>query len=176
MSIIYEPAEDTYLMINFIKKYFKEINNKDKNILEMGCGNCLISETLRDLGFGNILCSDINKDAVKLAIKKGFKYSEGNLFEKINEKFDFIIFNPPYLPEDNREDSESSLITSGGKKGDEIILEFLKKSKYFLKEEGKIFIIISSLTPDEEIKKYKYKIMDEKKIFFEKLYVIEVTF
>ena len=55
-----------------------------------------------------------------------------DLFDKIpkNKKFDIVAFNPPYLPEDKREDKESQLTTTGGKKGNEITLRFLKKAKH----------------------------------------------
>ena len=139
----------------------------------MGCGSCIISEKLREMGFEDILCADINKEAVLLAEKKGFKATETDLFNNINEKFDYILFNPPYLPLDLREDEESMIITTGGEKGDEVILKFLKEAFNFLKKEGEIFLLISSLTPIININKYKFEIVASKKVFSEKLSILK---
>ena len=97
-----------------------------------------------------------------------------------NKKFDFIIFNPPYLPEDKREPEESKLQTTAGKKGYELILRFLDEAKHHLTKNGKIIILFSSLSKPLVIKKhakkkYKLKLLNKKKIFFEELYVYEIT-
>src|SRR3989339_569996 len=49
-----------------------------------------------------IFSADINHEAVIHCQKLGFNCIESNLFEKINDKYDIIIFNPPYLPEDKK--------------------------------------------------------------------------
>ena len=103
---------------------------------------------------------------------------KSDLFEKLNkkEKFNLIIFNPPYLPE-NKYDKLPD--TTGGKKGDETIIRFIKNLKTHLKEKGVCFLLTSSLTPNswkKEIKKQKLKIkkVSEKSLFMEKLYVWEI--
>ena len=98
------------------------------------------------------------------------------MFEKINGKFNLIIFNPPYLPEDKREPRDSQLQTTGGKKGNEIILRFLQQAKKHLKENGKIFLITSSLSPKINFKKLccKEKEIGCENLFFERLFVWEL--
>ncbi len=176
MSLIYEPQEDSYLFVNFLNDYFSGKNNYSKSVLDMGCGSCILSDKLRDLGFSNILCVDINSDCVKLAQKKGFEAVQSNLFQNINKKFDYILFNPPYLPFDEREDKESQLITTGGLLGDELISIFLREVKKYLKDNGRVFLLVSDLTPMKEIENYNFKIVAEKKIFFEKLIILEINF
>ncbi|MDD2444693.1 MAG: methyltransferase [Candidatus Nanoarchaeia archaeon] len=173
MSLIYEPAEDSFLFSNFLEDYFEGSNNKNKKILDMGCGSCILSETMRDLDFEDILCVDINLDCIKLAKEKGFRAIKSNLFSNIDERFDFICFNAPYLPFDELEDEESSIATSGGKRGDEIVLNFLKNLNNFLNDNGIAFVLISSLTPMENINKYHFKIVSKKRVFFEELYILE---
>ena len=117
MTLIYEPAEDSFLFRDFVEDFFEDCD-KNKKVLDMGCGSCILSETIRDLGFKDILCIDINPDSVKLAKEKGFRAIKSDLFsnlEKDKERFDFICFNAPYLPYDELEDEESSVATSGGK-------------------------------------------------------------
>mgnify|MGYP001575006376 CR=1 FL=1 len=85
---------------------------------------------------------DIDEESLEFCRKKGITVLKSNLFEKIDkkEKSDLIVFNPPYLPEDKREDTQSARATSGGKKGNEIILKFLKKVEKHLEKEGKILL------------------------------------
>ena len=108
----------------------------------------------------------------------GFNCIESDLFEKIpKQNFDIIIFNPPYLPEDVREPKDSRTATTGGKKGNEIILNFLKQAKNYLSENGKIFLITSSLAEEIDFKKLEYnaKEIGCEKLFFEQLCVLELN-
>jgi release factor glutamine methyltransferase len=173
---IYEPSDDSYLLIESLKKTLKN-NKKDIKIIEIGSGSGIISEFCKDQGFFNLTVTDLNKNALKLLKSKGFKVIESDLFDKINEKFDLIIFNPPYLPFDNDEPASSRLSTTGGKLGNEIILRFLTESRDHLKDNGNIILLFSSLSKPRIIlnhsKKqgFKYKKINEKKLFFEKIYV-----
>jgi release factor glutamine methyltransferase len=171
---VYSPAEDSLMFANFLEKYLKK--SKQFSYLDMGTGSGILSEVAsKFLDNENILAVDINPRAVKLVMKKGFKAVKSNLFEKINNKFDLITFNAPYLPEDLREPKDSQAATTGGKQGDEISLKFLKGAKKHLKENGKILLLTSSLTPMERIKQLHPKIVDRKKIFFEELRILEFS-
>lgn len=172
---MYSPAEDSYFLSKIIKQEIRISN--DLEFLDLGCGSCIQAETALKSGIKkeNILCVDIDKEAITQAKKIGFKAIKSNLFEKIKKKkFDIIAFNPPYLP-DHKYDKKPD--TSGGKKGDETILRFLKQAKKHLKNDGKIFLLFSSLTPinriNQEIRKQELKITKKfkKGLFFEKLYV-----
>jgi len=168
--MIYEPAEDSYLLQKELKNFIKP----GMKVLDMGTGSGILAETSKTLG-AEVYAVDINPLAVKIVKKIGIDASVSNLFSKINKKFDFIIFNPPYLPEDTMEPEDSRLATTGGKDGNEIIEKFLKNAKEYLFNEGKIILLFSSLTPDviNLFKKYGYfyKKISEKKIPFETLYV-----
>ncbi len=170
--------------LNFHKtiniRYKNKIKNKTIKILDIGSGSGIQAETCRKLGFNNILTSDINKEAVILLRKQGFKSKQSNLFEKIKDKFNLIIFNPPYLPEDKLEPKDSKTNTTAGKKGNELIIKFLKQAKKHLNENGKIFLLFSSLSQPNIIKKqakafgYNLNLLSKKKLFFEELFVYEL--
>ena len=175
MSEIYETAEDSYLLNETLKEFLK---NKDKNIkiLDMGSGSGIQAKTCKDSGFKNVLTIDINKEAIKHLKKQGFKSVHSDLFSKINKKnkFDLIIFNPPYLPKniyDNKPD------TTAGKQGYELIIKFLRQAKLHLNKDGVILLLFSSLSkPDIIIKqakllKYNLKLLNKQKLFFEELYI-----
>lgn len=176
--MVYQPEEDSYFLSEQLAKYLKKIKNREIRILDLGTGTAIQAQVSRRLGFKNILCSDINPEAIKIAKRKGFKTVQSDLFEKIKGKFDLIIFNPPYLPK-NKYDKEKD--TTGGEKGDEIIIKFLKKVKNHLNKNGKVFLLISSYTPRKRIlkeiknQKLKHQKLAEKKLFFEKLEVISFS-
>jgi len=164
--MIYEPREDSYLLAKHVKELVKG------KVLDMGTGSGIQAGTaLRNTH--DVLAVDVNFEAVDFVRMKGITAIESYLFEKVKGKFDWIIFNPPYLPEDSKEPEDSKLATTGGKKGDELLKRFLNAAKGFLKKEGKILVVISSLTGKAEdlFKDYKYKLLEKEKIFFEELQV-----
>ena len=92
-------------------------------------------------------------------------------------KFDTIIFNPPYLP-DEEKDKDTAL--DGGKEGYELIEKFIEKSKEYLAENGIILLIFSSFTKkekvDEIIKKnnFQYEELEKIRVFFEDIYCYKI--
>lgn len=179
MKNIYSPEEDSYLLSNILRKkipiFLKK--NQDLKFLEIGCGSGIQLKTALESGIKkeNIFSCDLNPDAVKHCRLLGFNCFYSNLFENINGKFDIIVFNPPYLPEDSREPIDSRIATTGGKKGSEVLNKFLKQAKKHLAKNARIFIIVSSLAKRVDFAGYKKKKIGEKKIFFEKLSVFELS-
>ena len=167
--MIYEPAEDSFLLQKQVKKH------ACGRVLDLGTGSGIQAETANKQG-AEVLAADINPECVEHVRKKGINAIQSDLFSNIKEKFDSIIFNPPYLPEDKREPRDSALATTGGKKGNEVLEKFLKQAKEHLTKNGKILIVVSTLTPDVEkiMKKYNYrfkKLSEQKVPFFEILVV-----
>lgn len=176
---IYQPAEDSYLLANMLKQEIPKLlkQNPDLKFLEIGSGSGILLETAKELNIkqSNIFASDINQDAVKHCKELGFNCIYSDLFENIEGKFDIIIFNPPYLPKDSREPADSQLATTGGESGSEIINKFLEQSKDYLKDNGKIFLLTSSLTKDIDFKDFSKKLLGKEKIFMEELFVWEIV-
>jgi release factor glutamine methyltransferase len=169
---MYSPSDDSFLLSDCLKDYLK---NKDKNIsiLDIGTGSGIQAKTCKKLGFNNITVADIDKTCLE-QLKDKFKTIHTNLFSNIKEKFDLIIFNPPYLPS-HKYDKEKD--TTGGKKGYETIFKFLKQAKSHLNKNGEILLLFSSLSHPEKIKQktgqlqYKTRLLKTKKLFFEELFV-----
>jgi len=168
--MIYDPAEDSFLLLKYIKRY---ANGK---VLDLGTGSGVLAEEA--LKYTNdVLAADIDQDAVDFCNRKGIKAIRSDLFSDINGKFDLIIFNPPYLPDEECENPEIRRVVSGGKNGYEIIEKFLKNSREFLNEKGKILLLFSSLTMKSKIddlivqNSFKSRMLETKNLFFEKLYV-----
>jgi len=173
---MYLPREDSYFLSKVLTEYLSG-KDKDIKILDMGSGSGIQAETCRKLGFESITAADIDEEAIKTLREKKFKAVKSNLFSKIKKKFDLIIFNPPYLPE-NRYDKEKD--TTGGNKGWETIARFLEQARDHLIKKGKILLLYSSLSKPRVIAKkarrlgYEIKILAKKRIFFEEMYVVEM--
>ena len=172
MNEVYQPAEDSHLLSEVLKneKIFPTMK-----ILDIGSGTGIQTQTILDSGAlpKNITLTDINPKAIKF-LKKKFSKSKvvnSNLFQNLKGKFDLIIFNPPYLPEDSREPKDSKTATTGGKKGSEIINKFLTQAKKYLTNNGKILLLTSSLTRGINWLDYKKKFVAKKKLFYEELRV-----
>lgn len=179
MALIYEPSDDSYLLQSSLKSFLKK-KPKTINILDMGSGSGIQAQTCLDLKFKNTLAVDINPLAVENLIGKQINAIKSNLFNKIKKhKFDLIVFNAPYLPEDKREPKESKLATTAGKHGYEIINKFLKQATQQLKPKASILLLFSSLSKPQTIlahaKKlgYNYQLLEKQKIPYEELYVYE---
>jgi release factor glutamine methyltransferase len=174
--MIYQPKEDSYLLEEQVKKF-----SNNKSVLDMGSGSGIQALAALSSGAKSILAADINPEVIEELKKKDIPVVKSDLFSRIKEKFDIIVFNPPYLPLDKREDKESSLTTSGGKKGDELIIKFLRQSVTHLNKKGFILLLISSLTPEDKILELLKKlnlnksILSEKKFFMETLKVWKIA-
>ena len=175
---IYQPEEDSYFLAEIS---IKEIKNKNMSVLDLGTGSGIQSKNLIDFGIKkeNILAVDLNQNSLKQVKNFGIKTKKSNLFSSIkNQKFDLILFNPPYLPEDNY---DKEIDTTGGEKGDEIIVRFIAELNKHLTKNGFALLLTSSLTPEKYWKKIaktknlKVKKVAKKRLFFEYLYIWRIT-
>lgn len=181
---VYEPSDDTKLLADIALFLAK----KEEKVLEIGCGTGAISILLAKKGC-KVTATDISEEALEITkINARLNNVEldlrhGDLFEPIKEKFDVIIFNPPYLPEDDLdivipEKFRRNIV--GGKKGNEIIIRFIENLPKYLKKGGYALVVLSSLSHLEEVlekireQKMRYKFLAKKKFFFEELYVLKI--
>ena len=175
---IYEPREDSNLLANQVIKTV----TKNVKALDMGTGSGVIVEALLTKT-NDVTGADINPYAIEYASKKypKAKFVQSDLFNNIKDKYDVITFNPPYLPEDKREDLETALMTTGGTEGYELLIKFLTQAIKHLNKTGCILALFSTLSkPDVILKKaeeigYKHETLASQKIFFETLYVVRFT-
>ena len=194
---VYFPQEDSNLLKEVSKNIAKGV------VLEMGCGSgyvlCSLSGQI-EFGIG----LDINPLAVKASEKYAKIESEGNLWffqsnlfsflesfsieifmnrmwlrkGKTQKIFDYILFNPPYLP-DEFDNSLNDIALNGGKEGTQVIERFLRSFRSYLKSDGKALIIISSIIKEKFLallEKYKihFILLDKKGLFYEELYCYQL--
>jgi len=182
---VYQPSDDTYLILDYIKEF---INDNDF-ILDLGTGCGILGIVAADKA-SRVVLTDISPIAIECAnenIKNNNFTSKvearlGNLFEPINnnEQFDLILFNPPYIPID---DSERKLdwiekAWDGGKNGREIIDKFLNDFENYLKDNGRVLMIQTSLSNYENtVENLKNRglfveILEEIKFPFERIAIL----
>lgn len=96
----FETEELVSNTIKYIKKYLKD----NINILEIGTGSGCISIALKkELENTNITATDISEDALEVARENAngnnckINFINTNIYDGINDKFDVIISNPPYI-------------------------------------------------------------------------------
>jgi len=178
--MIYPPSEDSFLLANEVERYISKLKYNHLKVLDMGSGSGIQAKTAIKAGAKkeNVLCADINEEAIKELKKQKLSTIKSNLFSNIKGKFDLIIFNAPYLPEDKY---DKGIDTTAGKKGYEIIIKFLKQAKNRLNKEGIILLLFSNLSKPKiilsEAKKQKYKsekLSEQDMGFFEKLFVYKI--
>ena len=157
-------------------------NMKDRgsgHVLDMGTGSGILAVAAAlEQDVTHVTASDINPEAIKATEKKAIdarvqgriECIVGDLFDAHTGRwYDWILFNPPYLPSEAGADEPS---WAGGRTGGEVILRFLNEAPGYLSSGGSIILIVSSLTDLllHEIKKMYYvEVLEELPLFFERL-------
>jgi len=148
------PRPETELIVDFVFNVFRR---KSENLFfaELGTGSGAISIALAlAYPFSEIVATDINQDALEIAIKNyinsskqsNLKFYRGNWWsplESFKGKLDLAIANPPYIPKDTYEklpkevkNFEPKIALLGGEDGLKHIREIIQKAPLFLKEKG----------------------------------------
>lgn len=133
--------------ISFIYGYIKDnYNFSNLNILDLCTGSGFIAIALKSLfESSNITASDISQEALNLAIKsaeynnKEIKFIKSDFLKNIDEKFDVIISNPPYIEENSKDVDapyEPSLALYSGKDGCDSYREIFKDLDSHLNDDG----------------------------------------
>lgn len=94
------PRVETELLI----KTCQNLVNKNSKVLDIGCGTGIISIMLNKLTNCNVDSCDISSESLKIAkansqnLNTNVKFFKSDLFENIQDKYDLIVSNPPYIP------------------------------------------------------------------------------
>jgi HemK-related putative methylase len=164
---VYEPEDDSYLLMGI-----EEIRG---SLLEIGCGTGIVGLSYAEQGL-NVTITDLSENAVKCSRKNALnngvevKVVRTNLFDGIKGRFDYCIFNPPYLPVDPPDNGW----WTGGTRGNEMTISFLRAFKQFA---GVAFYIESSLSsvPREMFGELKFEEIRKINYDFEDLKLIKVS-
>ena len=170
---MYEPSDDSFFLLKEV------LNYKARRFLEVGCGSGLISLSYAEkYSDADVWCCDIDEASILYVERKAKEKNltnlyvvKSDLFENISGKFDIIAFNPPYLPTDK---GYADLEDDG------VIWRFLSEFPNYLERNGKMFIIMSSITPEFEEKRTflhsNFRVIEKHlPLFFETLYLFIVS-
>jgi len=157
---VYEPAEDSFFLLDSLDV------DSQHTVLEIGTGCGLIALACAAEG-ASVLCTDINPYAITL-VQKNIKENQhlligsvqiiqSDMFSAVkqDQRFDRIIFNPPYLPECSQAPLPNSywldVATLGGKDGLTQTKRFIQGLKTHLFDTGFAITLISSQSSSESL-------------------------
>ena len=151
------PRPESELLVDQAYESIK--NKKNQQILDLCCGSgCIGISIYKKLQQKpQIVFSDISREALKVCkknvtkfrIKKNSTIVQGDLFQKINKKFNLIICNPPYINYRDFLNLEKSiknyepkeaLVSTGN--GTSHLKKIIKGSKKRLHEDGILIVEI----------------------------------
>ena len=130
-----------------------ELVPSGSQILDMGTGTGIVSIFTAPRA-SRVVAVDINPEAVRCTqinvtrhlLEDKIDVRHGDLFESVGEEtFDRIIFNPPFLKGTPSTPFEQALY------GGDTIERFCSEAKRYLKENGEILLLLSTLAEVEQI-------------------------
>lgn len=177
---VYPPSEDTYLLLDAMHVGPSDV------FLEVGSGAGFITLTAAKTA-KTVVSIDISLDAVrntKENLEKNGLYDhcqviESDLLDALSTSFKFslMVFNPPYLPQDDENtDFDGAFI--GGPTGAELTLRFIRQAVAHLLRAGRILVVVSSLADADIIQRtmtecgFIVEKVSESSMFFEKIQVL----
>lgn len=188
---IYEPSEDTFQIIESLRL------DKDEKVLEIGSGSGIIALECARRGC-DVVCTDVNPYAVvfsesnynsnKKLLSGSVDVRYGDLFSAVkeNERFDVIIFNPPYLPTRKDERIGGSgwfdIAVDGGRCGLFHTFRFLENIGDYVKSDGRVYFVFSSYSDREKLdnflknKDFENKVVSSVSFEDEKLDIYRLMF
>ena len=171
MEDVYRPAEDSYLLAKHVESL---VSGK---VLDMGTGSGIqaVTAALKQ-EVKSVLAVDINPEALREAEKRAdnagvswkISFLLSDLFDEVNGRYPWIIFNSPYLPSGGEADEHA---WAGGA---ELIEQFLRDARDHLEPEGSILLIYSNLS-EPDMSGYDMNILEEMELFFEKLFCVKLS-
>ena len=155
---VLSPRMETEELIYKVVDYIKANDKDNLKILDLCTGSGIIAITLRkeleNMSL-EVVASDISEEALKVAKENSImneaevKFIQSDIFENINEKFDIIVSNPPYIAysdkitmEDNVLNYDPHLALFAEEDGIYFYREIVENAKEYLEEDGIVFFEI----------------------------------
>jgi len=151
------PQPDTEILVEETIKIAKEYNKP--KVLDLCTGSGAIAVSIKKyVPEAEVFASDISIKALQLAkinnIDNNINFIESNLFENINNEFDIIVSNPPYIRTEeikslSKEVQNEPLIAlDGGQDGLDFYRDIIKQAHNYLKSNGKLCLEIGDEQKD----------------------------
>ena len=164
---VYEPAEDSFLMLDALESEIPFIKSLKPTIcLEVGSGSGIVLTGLaKCLGSGCAYFSiDINPHAAQVTRKTACKNLVclevvncdlvGPILPQIKNKVDVLVFNPPYVPTDENEIDPLSPIAlswAGGYRGRTVMDRLFPLVPQIMSPYGVFYLLIVKENDEEDV-------------------------
>ncbi|XP_065214569.1 methyltransferase N6AMT1 isoform X2 [Planococcus citri] len=161
---VYEPAEDSFLLLDAIEQDLKQLTSTKPNIiLEIGSGSGVIITALASVFKTDAFCLavDINIDACTVTKNTAqlnnvqVDVINANLLDGVHlrEAIDVIVFNPPYVATESEETLVEGIAQAwaGGENGREILDRLLPSISKAISNTGVLYLVAISYNDVENL-------------------------
>ena len=165
---VLSPRMETEELIYKVIEYVNASNKNKFKILDLCTGSGIIAITLKkelEQVSVDIIASDISEEALEVAKENSqshdatIKFIKSDIFNNIDDKFDIIVSNPPYIDrkdevtmQDNVLNYDPHLALFAEEEGMYFYRKIIEQAKDYLNENGVIFFEIGYDQKDKIIK------------------------
>ena len=165
---VLSPRMETEELIYKVIEYVNASNKNKFKILDLCTGSGIIAITLKkelEQVSVDIIASDISEEALEVAKENSqshdatIKFIKSDIFNNIDDKFDIIVSNPPYIDrkdevtmQDNVLKYDPHLALFAEEEGMYFYRKIIEQAKDYLNENGVIFFEIGYDQKDKIIK------------------------
>ncbi len=153
------PTPETEILCDLAINYIKNEKLPAPDILDIGAGSGVICVTMAcEIPDAKITALDISQDALRIARKNAerwevsgrIKFLESDAFKAldINNRFDLILSNPPYISDNEYRElppevlADPKIALTSGAEGLDFIKIIIEKAPYYLKNKGRLMFEI----------------------------------
>ena len=165
---VLSPRMETEELIYKVIEYIKASNKNKFKILDLCTGSGIIAITLKkelEQVSVDVIASDISEEAIEVAKENAqshdatIKFIKSDIFNNIDNKFDIIVSNPPYIDrkdevtmQDNVLKYDPHLALFAEEEGMYFYRKIIEQANDYLNENGVIFFEIGYDQKDKIIK------------------------
>lgn len=165
---VLSPRMETEELIYKVIEYINTSNKNKFKILDLCTGSGIIAITLKkelEQVSVDVIASDISKEAIEVAKENSqshdatIKFIKSDIFNNIDDKFDIIVSNPPYIDrkdevtmQDNVLKYDPHLALFAEEEGMYFYRKIIEQANNYLNENGVIFFEIGYDQKDKIIK------------------------
>lgn len=139
------PQPDTEILVEKAIEVMKSM--EEPKVLDLCTGSGSIAVSIaKNVAEAKIVATDISVEALEVAKQNDkenkIKFIQSDLFENINEKFDIIVSNPPYIKTEEikqlskQVQNEPKLALDGGQDGLYFYRKIIEEAHNYLNENG----------------------------------------
>ena len=165
---VLSPRMETEELIYKVIEYVNASNKNKFKILDLCTGSGIIAITLKkelEQVLVDVIASDISEEAIEVAKENAqshdatIKFIKSDIFNNIDDKFDIIVSNPPYIDrkdevtmQDNVLNYDPHLALFAEEEGMYFYRKIIEQANDYLNENGVIFFEIGYDQKDKIIK------------------------